>query len=92
MEAASSWSKLGRFDAAIATYERSLPSWPEALRRDQGLCLARLTNAYAGRGDIEHACATGRQAVDVVRSATSSRALNELQRVPSLVKATISRL
>jgi transcriptional regulator with XRE-family HTH domain len=81
MEAANCWSRLGRFDAAVATYERSLPTWPISLRRDQGLCLARLTNAYAGRGDFERAAATGRQAVDVVRSATSSRALNELQRV-----------
>jgi tetratricopeptide (TPR) repeat protein len=81
MEAANCWSKLGRFDSAIATYERSLQAWPIPLRRDQGLCLARLATAYAGREDIEQACTTGRQAVDVVRSATSSRALNELQRV-----------
>jgi tetratricopeptide (TPR) repeat protein len=80
METASCWSKLGRFDPAIATYERSLETWPDSLRPDQGLCLARLANAYAGREDIERACAAGRQAVDVVRSATSSRALSELQR------------
>ena len=81
MEAARCWSQLGRFDAAIAAYERSLPGWPTALRRDQGLCLARLSNTHAGRGDIDQACETGRQAVEVVRSATSSRALNELQRL-----------
>jgi hypothetical protein len=50
MEAGSAWGTLGRFDTAVATFERSLPSWPAALRRDQGLCLARLTNAHAGRG------------------------------------------
>jgi tetratricopeptide (TPR) repeat protein len=81
MEAASCWSKLGRFGPAIATYERSLETWPDSLRRDQGLCLARLANAYAGREDIKRACTAGRRAVDVVRSATSSRALGELQRV-----------
>jgi tetratricopeptide (TPR) repeat protein len=81
MEAASCWSKLGKFDPAIATYERSLQTWPDPLRRDQGLCLARLANAYAGREDLDKACVAGRQAVDVIRSATSSRALNELQRV-----------
>jgi tetratricopeptide (TPR) repeat protein len=81
MEAANCWSKLGRFDAAITAYRRSLPNWPDALRRDHGLCLARLSTAYAGQGDIEGACTAGRQAVDVVRSATSSRALSELQRV-----------
>jgi tetratricopeptide (TPR) repeat protein len=79
MEAARCWSQLGRFDAAIAAYEHSLPAWPSALRRDQGLCVARLSNAHAGRGDIDQACETGRQAVEVVRSAPSSRALNELQ-------------
>lgn len=81
MEAASCWSALGRFDTAVPAYERTLPGWPDALRRDHGLCLARLTNAYAGQGDFDRACETGRQAVDVVRSATSSRALIELQRV-----------
>jgi transcriptional regulator with XRE-family HTH domain len=81
MEAANSWSKLGRFDAAVSTFERSLQAWPEGLRRDRGLCLARLSYAHAGREDIERACATGREAVDVVRAAPSSRALGELQRL-----------
>lgn len=64
MEAASAWSTLGRFDTAVTTFERSLPNWPAALRRDQGLCLARLTNAHAGRGDLDRACETGQQAVE----------------------------
>jgi hypothetical protein len=80
-EAATSWSGLGRFDLAVTLYERSLAGWPDSLRRDQGLCLARLATAYAGQGDIEQACATGRRAVEVVHTAMSSRALNELQRV-----------
>ena len=37
---AAHWGALGRFDAAITTYERSLQAWPDRLRRDQGLCLA----------------------------------------------------
>jgi len=81
MEAANCWSELSRFDPAVMIYERSLVAWPTSLRRDQGLCLARLTNTYAGRGDVDRACEAGRQAVDVIRSATSSRALSELQRV-----------
>jgi hypothetical protein len=44
-------------------------------------CLARLSIAYAGQGSFEGACAAGRHAVDVVRSAASSRAVSELQRV-----------
>lgn len=81
MEAAISWARLGRFDVAVSTFERILPSWPDALRRDQGLCLARLANAYAGQGDTDSACEAGRRAVEVIRTATSSRALSELQRV-----------
>lgn len=80
MEAANCWTTLGRYDAAVTTYERSLERWPSGLRRDQGLCLARLTVAHAGREDIERASATGIKAVEVVRSATSGRALSELQR------------
>ena len=44
-------------------------------------CAWRLANAYAGRDDVERACRAGRQAVDVIRAATSSRALSEVQRV-----------
>jgi tetratricopeptide (TPR) repeat protein len=80
MEAANCWTKLGRFESATVIYEQSLHNWPFELRRDQGLCLARLMNAYAGREDVEGACAAGRQAVEVIRSATSSRALTELHR------------
>jgi tetratricopeptide (TPR) repeat protein len=80
MEAAVCWTRLGRFDPAIATYERSLAAWPESMRRDHGLCLARLASAYAGREDVDRACVTGRRAVEVIRTATSSRALVELQR------------
>lgn len=81
MEAANCWSKLGSFDRAVTAYERSLESWPTELRRDQGLCLARLSYAHAGREDVRSACAHGRRAVDVVRAAPSGRALSELQRL-----------
>jgi hypothetical protein len=81
MEAAHCWSQVGRFEAAVTAYEASLADWPEALRRDQGVCLTRLSNARAGLGDIDEACRTGRKAVDVVRSAPSSRAVNDLQRL-----------
>src|SRR5439155_21072298 len=66
METATCWSMLGRFDPAVATYERSLQTWPDALRRDQGLCLARLAGAHAGREDVKGACAAGRRAVTVI--------------------------
>jgi tetratricopeptide (TPR) repeat protein len=81
MEAANCWSVLGQFEKAAAAYERSLESWPAELRRDQGLCLARLSYAHAGREDVRSACAHGRRAVDVIRTAPSGRALSELQRL-----------
>ena len=81
MEAANSLAKLGKFGDAIAKYERSLMAWPDNLRRDQGLCLARLGYTYAANEDIRNACATGDKAVAVVRSAPSSRTLSELQRL-----------
>jgi tetratricopeptide (TPR) repeat protein len=97
MEAANCWTKLGQFDKAVAAYEQSLMSWPAELRRDQGLCLARLSHAHASREDIRSACSRGRQAVDVVRSAPSGRALSELQRLrvqlaPSRRDAEVSDL
>ena len=70
MEAAHCWSQAGRFEAAISTYQESLSEWPEALRRDQGVCLTRLSNAQAGVGDVDQACTSGRQAVELVRSGT----------------------
>ena len=45
MEAAGCWSQLGKFDTAVATFERSLPTWPEVLRRDRGLCCAMTPRA-----------------------------------------------
>jgi tetratricopeptide (TPR) repeat protein len=79
MESANCWSRLGQFDAAIEVFERGLANWPHEFRRDQGVCLARLANAYAGREDTDGACKAGTAAIDVVRSATSTRALQELQ-------------
>lgn len=81
MEAAASWNRIGRFEAAIATYEESLNNWPQGQQRDHEVFLARLTTSYVGRQDLERACETGRHAVEVVQSATSSRALVELAQV-----------
>jgi hypothetical protein len=79
MEAATCLSLLDRHDCAIPVYETSLAQWPdEQLRRDRGLCLARLTGAYVGREDIDRACETGVQALAVVATAPSSRAVREL--------------
>jgi hypothetical protein len=81
MEAGNCRSILGQFDRAVTTFDRSLSSWLDELRRDQGLCLARLGYADAGRGDVRGACTEGRRAVEIVRAAPSARALRELQRL-----------
>lgn len=82
MEAATCSNLMGMYDAAIPVYERSLARWSDdGLRRDRGVCLTRLTAAHVGRGDIERACVTGRQAIEVVKVATSSRAVDELLRM-----------
>jgi hypothetical protein len=43
--------------------------------------LARLATAQAGRGDVEQASSAGRQAIEVIWSAASSRALKEMQQL-----------
>jgi propanediol dehydratase small subunit len=80
MESAASWASLGQSAKAIPALERALSSWPATQRRDLGLCQARLTAAYADRGDTQLAVETGMQAVDTVRTATSVRAVRELAR------------
>jgi len=81
MGAAAAFSALGKPDKAIPVFEHSLASWPEYLRRDKGLCLVRLATAYAASGDPDRAATTGRDAVTVIRSATSGRSLLELMQL-----------
>jgi hypothetical protein len=87
MEAAACWGALRRTGAHWGA--SMLPSPPTSAACKHGptdcagtrACAWRLANAYAGRDDVERACRAGRQAVDVIRAATSSRALSEVQRV-----------
>jgi tetratricopeptide (TPR) repeat protein len=85
MEAAASWASLGQSGKAIPIFERALTTWPSAQRRDQGLCQARLSAAYADQGDTARATQTGRQAVAIIETATSARAIQELTRVRDLL-------
>lgn len=81
LEAAGSWSELGQPATAIPIFERSYSNLPAHQRRDRGVCLTRLATAHAAQHDKDQACATGRAAVEVVQSATSARALRELQQL-----------
>jgi hypothetical protein len=81
MEAAACWDLLGKPDTAVAIYERHTEGWPASQQRDRGLFLARLASSYAAQSNNDMACATGWRALDLVRRATSVRALRELLRL-----------
>jgi hypothetical protein len=56
--------QAGSFGAAVSTFEESLSAWSDGLRRDRGLCLARLSYTHADREDVERACGpAGRQSM-----------------------------
>lgn len=79
LQAATCWVNLGNSDEAVPVYQSALKSLPNAMRRDRGLCQTRLAVAHVVEGDKSRACQVGWQAVSTVRSATSARALGELQ-------------
>lgn len=79
MQTATCWNDLGSPDLAIPVFEKALSAWPRFLRRDKGMCLARLAVAHATRGDKASACRVGHEAANTVRSATSARALRDLR-------------
>ena len=81
MEAGGAWMRLGRPANAIPIYEDGLRHWPSGFERDRGLCLSRLSVAYADSGQVEQAAITGRQAAGVVATASSARAVMQLRRL-----------
>lgn len=79
MERARCLDQLNRYDQAIEIYEDALTGWPDGFRRDHGLCLTRLANAYAGQQAVASAVEAGHRAVEIVEIAPSGRAFQELQ-------------
>jgi transcriptional regulator with XRE-family HTH domain len=73
MEAGLSAMSLHRYHEAAAQLSRAAASWPDGFARDQGLCLARLATVEAVRGNIDTACAVGRDSVLVTKVADSAR-------------------
>ena len=73
--------RLGRSRAAVEAFDEALSCWPSDYRRERGLYLARKSCALVGAGEPCEAAATGRQALDVVRSTGSARTLDELREV-----------
>jgi tetratricopeptide (TPR) repeat protein len=85
MEAAHCWIELGRPGDAIEPLQQSLARWPAQYRRDLGLCLARLTVAYAGDGQVEHALTVADHALAIARETRSFRTHTQLARIPRLL-------
>ena len=83
MEAGTCWLDLGDADRALTAFSRVRTEWNPALRRDQGLSLARRASAYAGAGEVAIACGTAHQAIVVYEVTRSARTLKELARLRS---------
>ncbi len=73
MEAGSSALNLHRYRDAATQLAQAATTWPDGFARDQGLCLARLAIAEAAQGNIDSACAIGRDSVAVTKVADSAR-------------------
>lgn len=81
MEAANCWTQLGRPDRAVAAFAEARTDWPESLRRDKGLALARMSSAHASAGNHEQAVAVSREAIALASITRSARTVHELSRV-----------
>jgi transcriptional regulator with XRE-family HTH domain len=73
MESGVSAFHLHKLDVAAERLSAAAAAWPGGFARDQGLCLARLAVVEAARGNIDVACAVGRDALAVARVAESAR-------------------
>ena len=81
MEAAACWTQLGQPGRALDVFDEVHANWPEDLRRDKGLSLARVAAARAAVGDRDRACSIGREAVGIAAATGSARTVSALRRV-----------
>jgi transcriptional regulator with XRE-family HTH domain len=81
MEAVGCWSRLALPDRALAILEDSALTWPDHLRRDKGLFLARSAVAFASVGDLPRAFLAGADAVRIAADTRSTRTITELRRL-----------
>jgi transcriptional regulator with XRE-family HTH domain len=79
MEAGASLARLGDHAHAIDHYRSAVALWDDGQRRDKGLCLARLADTHAAAGDVDEACATAIEAIDVTAASPSARAAAALR-------------
>jgi hypothetical protein len=76
---------------ALAMFALAPPQWPDGLRRDHGLHLARRATAHAGVGDVAVACDLAEQSLRTVRQTGSARAIRELRRLTHQLSSWQSR-
>jgi transcriptional regulator with XRE-family HTH domain len=85
MEAAATWTALGKADRAVPILEQALATWPTQMRRDLGLCQTRLAIAHASAGNVAAAGRIGNDAVTTASAATSARTLRDLNRLRGIL-------
>jgi hypothetical protein len=73
MESGVSAYHLRKLDVAAERLSAASQVWPDGFARDRGLCLARLAVVEVARGNVDVACAVGRDALGVARVAESAR-------------------
>ncbi|BAU85044.1 hypothetical protein SLA_4156 [Streptomyces laurentii] len=83
------WTALGEHERAESCLHRTLATLPGDMVRDRALYTAHLSLCQARQGEVELACATGKQARDVLPPGSGSqRTANTLARTRQVVEAT----
>ncbi|MER6998263.1 hypothetical protein [Streptomyces sp. NPDC000410] len=83
------WTALGEHERAESCLHRTLAAIPGDMVRDTALYTAHLSLSQAGQGEVEVACATGRQAYAMLLPASGSqRTTNTLTRTRQVIEAT----
>lgn len=79
MEAARCWLALNDPAKAAEAGRSALGHWSPDLIRDQGLCAAHLALALTMTSEVEEACHATTQAVSLIETAPSARAIQTLK-------------
>ncbi|MFF4010631.1 XRE family transcriptional regulator [Streptomyces sp. NPDC001717] len=83
------WTALGEHERAEFCLHRTLAAIPGDMVRNKALYTAHLSLCQARQGEVELACATGRQAYGMLLSASGSqRTTNTLVRTRQVIEAT----
>ncbi|MBW5481239.1 XRE family transcriptional regulator [Streptomyces bambusae] len=83
------WTALGEHERAESCLHCTLAAIPDGMIRNRGLYLSHLSLCQARQGELELACATGRQAYGMLLPASGSRrTTNTLARTRQVIEAT----